>query len=85
MITLPPGPDQNSVSSGMVCCDPSYPIPITARFQARIVLFNIDMPITKGNKNLNKTFQSLTSAVSQNYRLYFEGSKDQEQGSRDQY
>merc|ERR1712029_525590 len=42
------GPDQSSVSTGMVLCDPSHPAPITAKFLARIVVFNIETPITKG-------------------------------------
>ena len=42
------GPDQSSVTSGMVLCDPSHPVPVTTRFQARVVVFNIDLPITKG-------------------------------------
>lgn len=42
------GPDQASVNPGMVLCDPANLVPVTTRFQARIVVFNIDMPITKG-------------------------------------
>jgi len=42
------GPEQNEVSAGMVLSDPSAPIPVTARFQARLLVFNIDIPITKG-------------------------------------
>ena len=42
------GPDQNSLASGMVLCDPSQPIPVSAKFKARVVVFNIDVPITKG-------------------------------------
>ena len=42
------GPDQANVTGGMVVCDPSSPVPVTARFLARIVIFNIEMPITKG-------------------------------------
>lgn len=42
------GPDQNSVNPGMVLCDPANLVPVTNRFQARLVIFNIEMPITKG-------------------------------------
>ena len=42
------GPDQNSLAPGMVLCDPSQPIPVSAKFKARVVVFNIDVPITKG-------------------------------------
>merc|ERR1711972_1101228 len=31
-----------------VLCDPSHPAPITAKFLSRIVVFNIETPITKG-------------------------------------
>jgi len=42
------GPDQASVVAGMVLCDPSQPVPVATRFQARVVVFNIEVPITKG-------------------------------------
>lgn len=42
------GPDQASVNPGMVLCDPTSLVPVTTRFRARIVVFNIDLPITKG-------------------------------------
>ena len=45
------GPDQNSVNPGMVLCDPANLVPVTNRFQARVVIFNIEMPITKGEEN----------------------------------
>ena len=46
------GPDQTSVNPGMVLCDPADLVPVTTRFQARVVIFNIDMPITKGKNSL---------------------------------
>jgi len=42
------GPDQASVVAGMVLCDPSQPVPVATRFRARVVVFNIEVPITKG-------------------------------------
>lgn len=42
------GPDINSVANGMVACDPIDPIPVTKKIRARIVVFNIDLPLTKG-------------------------------------
>eukprot|EP00095_Tigriopus_kingsejongensis_P001730 maker-scaffold514_size150699-snap-gene-0.26 protein:Tk01730 transcript:maker-scaffold514_size150699-snap-gene-0.26-mRNA-1 annotation:"GG14552" len=42
------GPDMASLATGMVLSDPQDPIPMTKRFEARIVIFNIDLPITKG-------------------------------------
>uniref|UniRef100_A0A1B6IM34 Tr-type G domain-containing protein n=1 Tax=Homalodisca liturata TaxID=320908 RepID=A0A1B6IM34_9HEMI len=42
------GYDQQNMAVGYVLCDPQYPVPVTTRFEARIVLFNITVPITKG-------------------------------------
>jgi len=42
------GPDQMLLFPGQVLCDPSLPIAVTSKFRARIVIFNIDIPITKG-------------------------------------
>jgi elongation factor 1 alpha-like protein len=42
------GPDQAVLAAGQVLCDPTYPIPVTSKFRARIVVFSIDIPITKG-------------------------------------
>lgn len=42
------GPDPSAISVGSVLCDPSQPIRVTCRIEARIVIFNIDIPITKG-------------------------------------
>ncbi len=42
------GPDQTSVASGMVACDPMQPMQPVRRFRARVIVFNADVPITKG-------------------------------------
>jgi len=42
------GPDQTSLQAGMVLCDPANPVPVTVRFQARVVVFSVEVPITKG-------------------------------------
>ena len=42
------GLEQYNVSNGMVACDPSQPIAVTKKIQARIVVFTVDLPITKG-------------------------------------
>ena len=42
------GADLSDVALGSVLCDPSQPIKVTSRIQARIVIFNVDIPITKG-------------------------------------
>ncbi|XP_069701678.1 protein HBS1 isoform X3 [Periplaneta americana] len=42
------GIDMQNVSVGYILCDPAQPIPVTSHFEARIVVFNIKIPITKG-------------------------------------
>jgi len=42
------GPDPSAISVGSVLCDPSQLIRVTSRIEARIVIFNVDIPITKG-------------------------------------
>jgi elongation factor 1 alpha-like protein len=41
-------PDQNSLADGMVACDPAQPIQAAKLIRARIVVFNIEVPITRG-------------------------------------
>ncbi|XP_073837180.1 translation elongation factor EF-1alpha (GTPase) HBS1 [Musca autumnalis] len=42
------GIDVNNITVGGIICDPQHPIPVTTRFQARILIFNIKVPITIG-------------------------------------
>ncbi|KAH8274962.1 hypothetical protein KR018_003447 [Drosophila ironensis] len=42
------GVDINNVTVGSIICDPQTPIPVTTRFQARIIVFNVKVPITMG-------------------------------------
>ena len=42
------GTDMNNIGVGSILCDPAEPIKATSRFRARVVIFNIDVPITKG-------------------------------------
>lgn len=37
-----------SCSVGCVFCDPKEPIKVCTRFRARVLIFNIEVPITKG-------------------------------------
>ena len=41
-------PDASGISLGSVLCDTSDPIKATVKIEARIVIFNPDVPITKG-------------------------------------
>lgn len=42
------GVDINNVTVGCIICDPQTLIPVTLRFQARIIVFNVKVPITMG-------------------------------------
>jgi elongation factor 1 alpha-like protein len=42
------GIDMQNVAVGYILCDPTQLIPVTSHFEARIVVFNIKVPITKG-------------------------------------
>ncbi|XP_076025590.1 HBS1-like protein isoform X1 [Genypterus blacodes] len=42
------GMDIIKMNVGSVCCDPKEPIRVCTRFRARILLFNIEVPITQG-------------------------------------
>lgn len=42
------GVDMQNVSVGFILSDPMQQVPVTTRFEARIVVFNVKVPITKG-------------------------------------
>ncbi|XP_075159400.1 translation elongation factor EF-1alpha (GTPase) HBS1 [Haematobia irritans] len=42
------GVDINNMMVGSILCAPQHPIPVTTRFQARILVFNVKVPITIG-------------------------------------
>ncbi|XP_066152396.1 protein HBS1 isoform X1 [Euwallacea fornicatus] len=42
------GIDIQNVSIGNILCDPHNSVPVSTKFEARIVIFNIAIPITKG-------------------------------------
>jgi len=42
------GSDINNIGVGSILCDPLEPIKASSRFRARVVVFNTDIPITKG-------------------------------------
>lgn len=55
-------PDPSGISLGSVLCDPSDPIKTTTKIEARIVIFNISVPITKGYPVVLH-YQSLSEAA----------------------
>lgn len=40
--------DQENIAVGYILCDPVFPVPASSKFEARIVVFNTTVPITKG-------------------------------------
>lgn len=42
------GIDTNNIASGSMICSVERPVKVTSRFEARLVIFNISVPITKG-------------------------------------
>lgn len=42
------GIEMQNVGVGYILCDPQVPVPIASKFQARIVVFNVTVPLTKG-------------------------------------
>lgn len=42
------GIEMQNVSVGYILSDPANPVQISSRFRARIVVFNVTVPITKG-------------------------------------
>ncbi|XP_045529905.1 protein HBS1 [Pieris brassicae] len=42
------GVEMQNVSIGYILCDSVYQVPVTSRFEARLVVFNVKVPITKG-------------------------------------
>lgn len=40
--------DQQNMAVGYVLCDPLSPVPTATKFEARIVVFNVTVPITRG-------------------------------------
>ncbi|XP_038057818.1 HBS1-like protein isoform X2 [Patiria miniata] len=42
------GIDQGNIGVGSVMCSVDHPIPVASRFRARVIMFNLDVPVTKG-------------------------------------
>lgn len=42
------GMDQNNVNVGHLVYDPQFPVPVATKFQARVLVFNVKVPITIG-------------------------------------
>lgn len=42
------GVEMQNMSIGYILCDPNYPVPVSSKFEARLVVFNVTVPITKG-------------------------------------
>ena len=44
------GIDAAAVSAGSMLCHPQWPVPLVARFEARVVVLDVAMPILKGRQ-----------------------------------
>ena len=42
------GPELNAFHVGDVLCDPEHPIPVVKKFRAQVLVFALQIPITKG-------------------------------------
>lgn len=42
------GVEMQNLSVGYILCDPSFPVPVSSKFEAKVVVFNVTIPITKG-------------------------------------
>lgn len=42
------GVDATAIASGSVIVDPAAPLPVTKVFRAKVLVFNVDVPVTKG-------------------------------------
>lgn len=42
------GIEMHNVAVGYILCDPQSPVQVSSKFQARVVIFNVTVPITKG-------------------------------------
>ncbi|XP_025405308.1 HBS1-like protein isoform X2 [Sipha flava] len=57
------GYDAQTIYSGCVLCDPSFPVPITSILEARVIVFNVDFPIVRGHQIVLHYQSSSESAV----------------------
>ena len=44
------GIDAAAVSAGSVLCHPQWPVPLVTRFETRVVVLDVAMPILKGRQ-----------------------------------
>lgn len=42
------GVEMQNLSVGYILCDGNFPVPVASKFEARLVVFNVTVPITKG-------------------------------------
>lgn len=40
--------DQQHMAVGYILSDPAFPVPVASKFEARVVIFNVTVPITRG-------------------------------------
>lgn len=57
-ITLPHGFDNQFIRSGLVLSDPEYPINQVYKFRAKIQVYELDLPIIKGQSVIVYSFSN---------------------------
>lgn len=60
-IVLPNNFDGNYIKPGFVICDPDYPIYQVTRFRAKVLIYDLSTPITKGQPCIVFTFSNKVS------------------------
>ena len=57
-LVIPPAVDPSYIKPGNVLCDPRYPIYQVKEFRAQIVVFDIKIPITRGQPVIIYSFSA---------------------------
>ena len=58
VINLPTSFDPSYIKAGNVMCDPKYPVHQVKEFRSQIVVFDIDIPITRGQPVIIYSFSN---------------------------
>lgn len=44
------GVDTSAVASGSVLCHPDFPVPLVSKFEARVVVLEVPVPVLRGQQ-----------------------------------
>ena len=62
-LALPRDYDPAYIRPGAVLCDPKYPIHMVKKFKARIIVYDVDYPVTKGRGVVVHAFSHRMPAI----------------------